>query len=97
MLLIDKLNVDHLKAYPNERSPCACHGDLSVSDLLPEFVIEGDLQQFFVGLYREACGLGFVPDFMAKPARQSWKLTELGWHPVNPDGSLGPPQLTMAG
>jgi hypothetical protein len=97
MLLIDKLNVEHLRAYPRERSPCGCHGGLSVSDLLPEFVSEGNLQQFVLGLYCETCGIGFVPDFMAKPVRQTWKLTELGWHPVNPDGSLGPPHLTMSG
>jgi hypothetical protein len=95
MLLIEKAYDEHLDAYPNERSPCSCHGGLSLSDLLPEFVTEGDLQQFLVGLYCEACGLGFIPAVMAKPARQAWRLTELGWHPVKPDGSLGPPQSTM--
>jgi len=97
MLLIDKLNAEQLKAYPNERSLCACHGDLSVNDLLPEFVTGEGHQQFIVGLYCEGCGLGFLPDFMVKPAPQSWQLTELGWHPVNSDGSLGPPQLTISG
>jgi hypothetical protein len=97
MLLVDKPNVEHLKAYPNKRLPCACHVHFSVSDLLPEFVIDGDLQQFVLGLYCETCGRGFVPDFKAKPALQTWKLTELGWHPVNADGSLGPAQLTMSG
>jgi hypothetical protein len=97
MLLIDKPNVEYAKANPNVRAPCTCHGDFSVSDLLPEFVVGGDLQQFVVALYCETCGLGFVPDHMAKEARQAWTLTELGWQRLNPDGSLGPPQRTMSG
>ena len=92
MLMIDKLNAEHLKYNPNERSACACQGDLSVDGLKPEFVIEGPLQQFVQGLFCEVCGVGFVPEEMAKPAPQSWKLSELGWHRVNADGSLGPPQ-----
>jgi hypothetical protein len=95
VLLIDKLNAEHLKYHPNERSSCACEGGLSVDGLKPEFVADGPLQQFVAGFYCEACGTGFVPEEMVKPAPQSWKLSELGFHRVNEDGSLGPPQERM--
>jgi hypothetical protein len=95
VLLIDKLNAEHLKHHPNERSSCACEGGLSVDGLKPEFVADGPLQQFVAGFYCEACGTGFVPEEMVKPAPQSWKLSELGFHRVNEDGSLGPPQERM--
>jgi len=95
VVLIDRLNVEHLKYHPNERSSCACQGELSVDGLKPEFVAEGPLQQFVLGLYCEACGVGFVFEEMAKPPAQSWKLSELGFHRVGADGSLGPPQERM--
>ena len=90
--MIDKLNVEHLKYHPDERSACSCQGEFSVDGLKSEFVTEGPLQQFVLALYCEGCGVGFVPEEMAKPAPQSWKLSELGWHRVNADGSFGPPQ-----
>jgi hypothetical protein len=92
MILIDKLNVEHLLHHPNERSMCACEGDLSVDGLKPEFVSQGSLQQFISGLYCDVCDIGFVPEEMAKPAPQLWMLSEQGWHRVNADGSLGSPQ-----
>ena len=95
LLLIDPFNEQHFKYYPNERSGCSCQGDLSVDGLKPEFVREGSLQQFVSGLYCEACGVGFVPEHMAKPEPQRWMSTKEGFCRVNPDGSLGPPQQTM--
>ncbi|WP_411879403.1 hypothetical protein [Polaromonas sp. YR568] len=95
LLLINPLNAGHLEQRPGERSSCACEGGLSVDGLKPGFVAEAPLQQFVAGLYCEACGTGFVPEGMAKPAAQSWKLSELGFHRVNEDGSLGPPQERM--
>jgi hypothetical protein len=92
MILIDKLNDEHLKHYPNERTACSCEGDLSVDGLKPEFVAEPPLQQFVLGLYCDRCGLGFIPEEMAKTKPQAWKLSERGWHRVSPDGSLGPAQ-----
>lgn len=95
VLLINKLNAGHLKHQPDERASCACEGELSVDGLKPEFVADGPLQQFVSGFYCEACGTGFAPEGMLKPAAQSWKLSELGFHRVNEDGSLGPPQDRM--
>lgn len=95
VLLINKLNAEHLEQQPEERSSCACEGDLSVDGSKPEFVADGPLQQFVAGLYCEACGTGFVPEGMAKPLAQSWKLSGLGFHPVSEAGTLGPPQERM--
>lgn len=95
VLLINELNTEHLKHHPNERASCACDGELSVDGLKPEFVADGPLQQFVSGFYCEACGTGFVPEGMLKPAAQSWKLSGQGFHRVNEDGSLGPPRDCM--
>jgi hypothetical protein len=95
LLLIDKLNEEHLKHQPDERSACSCQNDLSVDGLKPEFSQEAPLQQFVLGGFCDRCGVGFVPEEMAKPRPQLWKLSELGFHRVNPDGSLGPPQEIM--
>jgi hypothetical protein len=92
LLPIDAFNAGNFLDNPNERSGCACHGDLSVDGLRPEYVEDGPLQQFVLGLYCDACGKGFVPEYMAKPAPQLWKLSKEGWHRVETDGSLGPPQ-----
>jgi hypothetical protein len=92
LLLIDKFNDEHFVNYPNERTSCPCEGDMSVDALRPEFVRDVPLEQFVTGLYCEACGIGFIPERLAKPRRQSWKLSKDGWHRVNSDGSLGPPQ-----
>jgi hypothetical protein len=91
LILIDELNAAHLLHHPDERSACACEGNLSVDGLKPEFVRDGSLQQFIVGLYCEACGLGFVPEEMLKPEPTRWRLSKEGWHRVNSDGTLGPP------
>ena len=93
LLLIDELNAEHLKGHPGER--WSCSGELSVDGLKPEVVSESPLQQFVRGLFCERCEVGFVPEEMAKPEAQSWKLSEQGFHRVNPDGSLGPPQEFM--
>jgi hypothetical protein len=92
LILIDKLDSEHLMHHPNERSACGCQGDLSVDALKPEFVREPPLQQFVAGFYCERCSIGFIPEEIAKPEPQAWKLSTQGWHRVNPDGSLGPAQ-----
>ncbi|KRD38992.1 hypothetical protein ASE35_01050 [Lysobacter sp. Root916] len=58
---------------------------------------QAPLQQFVSGLYCQACGIAFVPDEMAKPTAQRWMLTLQGFHPIQPDGSLGPAQQRVAG
>ena len=92
LLLIDAFNEKHFAVFPNERAECPCEGDMSVDGLLPGVVQAHPLQQFIVGLYCDSCGVGFVPESMAKPAPQKWKLSKRGWHRVNEDGTLGPPQ-----
>jgi hypothetical protein len=92
LLLIDKLNAAALKEHPDYRNErCGCEGDLSVDALKSEFVQDDPLQQFVLGFYCEACGIGFVPDEMAKPFG-GWVRSYQGWHRVNADGSIGPPQ-----
>lgn len=56
---------------------------------------DGPGQQFVLGLYCERCEIGLVAEEMARAPPQKWKLSELGWHRVNLDGSLGPPQQRM--
>lgn len=92
LLLIDKYDFEHFRYAPETRSACGCQGNLSVDGLKPEFVRESPLQQFVSGLYCEACGVGFVPDEKAKPSPPRWRLSPEGWHLVNSDGSLDPPQ-----
>jgi hypothetical protein len=96
LLLIDEFNHAHFMHSPDVRSACDCHGQLSVDGLRPEFVQEQKLQQFVSGLYCDACGIGFVPDEMAKPSPQRWISTPEGHRRVNPDGSLGPPQQKIS-
>jgi hypothetical protein len=72
------------------RVSCSCEGDLSVSDLKPEFAVAGPTAQFIQGLYCERCGIGYVPEHMAKPAAPAYRPTAEGWRRVYPDGTLGP-------
>lgn len=81
----------------DDRVTCSCNGNFSVADLRPEFRNMVESEQFIEALYCEACDVSFIPKHMAKPEPQRFKLSELGWHPVNADGSLGPPQETMRG
>jgi len=88
LVLIDRGNPDRLKA--NWRVSCGCEGDLSVSDLRPEFVQAGSTGQFIQGLYCELCDVGYVPEFMAKGPAPSYRLYAGGWRRVYEDGALGP-------
>jgi hypothetical protein len=92
LLLIDKFNHAHFREHPEERSGCLCQSDLSVDGLKPEFVADSPLEQFVEGHYCQACGIGFVSDDVAKSLPQMWKLSPQGWHRVQTDGSLGPPE-----
>lgn len=46
--------------------------------------------QFIEGLYCEKCAIGYVPEFMAKPAPPRYRPCPDGWRRVFPDGTLGP-------
>ncbi|WP_157500047.1 hypothetical protein [Lysobacter sp. Root983] len=95
LLLIEPFDSAHFEQAPDTRFGCECHGQLRVDGLKPHAVAEAPLQQFVSGLYCQACGIGFVPDEMAKPAPQRWMPTPQGFRPIQPDGSLGPPQARM--
>jgi hypothetical protein len=69
------------------RVSCPC--DLSVTDLKQEFVVAGPAAQFIQGLYCERCGIGYVPEHMAKPLAPRYQPTSEGWRRVYPDGTLG--------
>ena len=96
-LLIDAHDPARAQRHPHTRGACACEGDLGVDGLKPELVADAPLQQFVSGLYCEACGIGFVPETMAKPAPQRWVLTPEGYRVVRADGTLGPAQPRMGG
>ena len=67
-------------------------GNFSIERLNTTFVSQDGLQQFIRALYCEKCEIGFLPDEMASPLPQGWKITPEGWCPVNSDGSLGTPR-----
>lgn len=92
MVLIDPSRATN----PSVRPDCPREGDFSVDSLRPEFMRGDPLQQFIWALYCGKCGVGFVPDEMAKPPPERWKLSPEGWRPVQPDGSLGPPRDRIA-
>jgi hypothetical protein len=81
---------DPARAPAKYRIGCTCHGDLAVSDLLPEFVVDGALAQFLDGLYCARCDVGYVPDSMAKPDAPTYRPADGGWRRVYADGTLGP-------
>ncbi len=86
LLLINPAD-DHPHASPSIwRHGCACEG-FSVDDLKPEFAHQGP---FIQGMYCETCSVGYVPEFMAKPAPPMYKADPEGWRRVFPDGTLGP-------
>lgn len=72
------------------RTGCACEGDLSVDGLKAEFQSLGPLAQFMQGLYCDHCGVGYIPEIMAKPAAPTFQPTPGGWRRVYHDGKLGP-------
>jgi uncharacterized OB-fold protein len=65
LVLIDR--GDPVRVHGDWRVNCPCEGDLSVADLKPEFVNSGSAGQFMQGLYCERCGIGYIPEHMAKP------------------------------
>ena len=96
LILIDPWDAAHAAAHPQWRVACACEGDLTVDSLRPEFISRGPLAQFIQALYCERCGIGYVPEYMAKPAPPSYRLTHEGWRRVLPDGTLGPALTRIA-
>lgn len=68
------------------RHGCACKG-FSIDDLKPEFSDRGPVIE---GLYCDACSVGYVPDFMAKPAPPTYQISREGFQRVFEDGSIGP-------
>ena len=95
LLLIGAFDAAHFAHAPDTRAACDCRGQLSVDGLKPDAVAQAPLQQFVSGLYCPACGIGFVPDEMAKPLPRLWKTSAEGFHPILADGSLGPAQARM--
>src|SRR5215472_16266616 len=64
LVLIDRGDPAGVRA--DWRVSCPCEGDLSVIDLKSEFVVLGATVQFIQGLYCERCGIGYIPEHMAK-------------------------------
>ncbi len=62
----------------------------AVTDLKPEYAEPGSTGQFIRGMFCERCGLGYVPESMAKPPRPAFRAVEGGWRRANEDGTLGP-------
>jgi hypothetical protein len=87
LLLIDR--GDPAQAEESSRSWSSDRA-FAVTDLRPEFAGPGAVGQFILGLYCEPCGVGFVPEGMAKQPRPSYRLVAGGWQRVNADGTLGP-------
>jgi hypothetical protein len=89
--MIDAANTRHASNPRPWRVACACQGDFAVDSLKPEFQCQEPLAQFIQGLYCERCGIGYVPERMAKPSPPRYKGTREGFRRVYPDGTLGPP------
>ena len=62
----------------------------TVQGLKPEFLALVSDAQFIQGLYCTGCGIGFLPESVAKPEAPAYKLVSGGWRRVFPDGKLGP-------
>jgi hypothetical protein len=88
LILIDPMNPT--RATGMYRVNCACEGDLTVDSLRPEFVALGNLAQFIQALYCARCGIGYVPEHMAKPEPPKYQGSSEGYRRVLPDGTLGP-------
>ena len=88
LVLIDRGDPAH--AQENWRVSCGCEGDLSVADLKSEFVVAGAAAQFIQALYCERCGIGYVPEQMAKPPAPHYQPTLEGWRRIYADGTIGP-------
>jgi len=65
-------------------------GGFTVQGLKPEYLSLVSNSQFIQGLYCMSCGVGFVPDAIAKPEAPAYKLFPNGWRRVFPNGELGP-------
>jgi len=94
LVLIDP--PDPARAGDARRVGCSCAGDLSVTDLKPDFAESGASAQFIQGLYCELCGIGFVPEFMTKPPKAKFTAAPGGWRRVHEDGTHGPLLERMA-
>ena len=90
LVLIDSYDAAHAASYPQWRTGCTCQGDLTVDGLRPEFISSGPLAQFVHALYCERCGIGYIPEYMAKPPPPRYQGSRDGFRRVFPDGTLGP-------
>jgi hypothetical protein len=88
LILIDPANPT--RATRTYRVTCTCEDDLTVDSLRPEFVVVGNLAQFIQALYCARCGIGYVPEHMAKPEPPKYQGSSEGFRRVLPDGTLGP-------
>ena len=87
---------DPARASDARRIACSCVGDLSVSDLKPEFATPGVSAQFIEGMYCDRCGIGYVPESIAKPPRARFIAAPGGWRRVYEDDTQGPLLERMA-
>lgn len=93
-MLIDP--ADPARASDARRVGCSCTGDLSVSDLKPELAASGVAAQFIEGLYCDRCGVGYVPEVLAKPPGAKFMAAPGDWRRVYEDGTQGPLLERMA-
>lgn len=72
------------------RTPYSCCP--SAMDVRPEYVADSPSGQFVTALYCEHCGIGFIPEYMAKPEKllPIYKPVPGGFRRVYADDSLGP-------
>jgi hypothetical protein len=66
------------------------HLAFSTTDLRPQFAEPGAVGQVTHGLYCEQCGVGFVPESMAKRPQPEYMSVTDGFRRVYEDGTLGP-------
>lgn len=93
LLLINPVHARHAVTPSIWRDECPCKGGFSVDDLKPELA---HLGQFVHGLFCQGCGVGFVPEDLAKPAPPRYESSPGGWRRVYADGTRGPLLERMA-
>ena len=80
---------DPARVGDNQRS-WNSHLAFSTTDLRPELAEPGAVGQFIPGLYCDQCGVGFVPESMAKRPQPEYMPVTDGFRRVYEDGALGP-------
>jgi len=65
-------------------------GGFTVQGLKPESLALVSDAHFMQGSYCTRCGIGFLPESVAKPEAPAYKAFSGGWRRVFPDGTFGP-------